>query len=159
MSNATLFPSLVLAGLTLLLGCSESSCLVRGHVTLDGKPLSNGSISLHPAAHLAGSRPVSAEIDEGKFTFVESQGITPGVYKVLIVAWRETGDMLNVDEGEPLAEYEQYLPIEYNSHSKLSADIRGRTTDLEFELKSSEPLDPPAKESSQGEAHDSQEAK
>ena len=125
--------------LAVMLGCSETSCSVSGRVTLDGKPLSNGSISLRPLAHLASSRPVSAEIDHGKFSFSRSQDILPGSYVVSISAWRKTGRQLKVDEAEPLDEHEQYLPDDYNSTSKLSVEIPGTISGLLFELTMPEP--------------------
>ncbi|MGI9430092.1 MAG: hypothetical protein ACR2NM_15640 [Bythopirellula sp.] len=117
-------------------GCGGGGCTVSGEVTLDGQPLSNGRIALRPAAKMAGFRPVSAEIDSGSFQFESSQKIVPGSYVVIVKAWRPTGKKLPIEEGasEPEDEYEQYLPLKYNTRSELAVELDGNKYDLTFEL-------------------------
>jgi hypothetical protein len=78
------------AVLTTLLcaGCRQktsSVAIVRGKVTLDGKPLASGSIVTLPAA----GRGASAPIQMGEFelsTFSKNDGAVMGIHKVAVTA-------------------------------------------------------------------------
>ncbi len=132
---------------TAAVGCSSDNCAVSGRVTLDGEALSNGRIALRPSAQMAASRPQSAKIDNGEFSFARSLGIASGSYIVTITTYRKTGRKLKVDEAEALDEHEQYLPEEYNTRSQISVNIRGNTSGLRFDLKMPEPESPTEGES------------
>jgi hypothetical protein len=132
--NTTSCLYLLMVLVTMGSGCSREGYAVSGRVILDGEALSNGLISLRPASRLAGARPVSADVEDGRFSFAASQGIKPGSYVVSIMAWRKTGRKLDVDDAEDLDEHEQYLPDKYNLTSKLSVDVHGNTSGLVFEL-------------------------
>jgi hypothetical protein len=119
-----------------VMGCGQGSCAVSGRVLLDGQPVADGRIALRPTLKTPGVRTVQAVIANGDFVFVQSQGIVPGNYSVVITARRKTGQLLPPEEGsgEVVDRYEQYLPAQYNTDTKLRCEIVGDTDDLLFEL-------------------------
>jgi hypothetical protein len=74
-----------------LLGCGDSSSKlvpVSGKVTVDGQPLTTGSVSFRPEKGVSAQEP-GGEIDEdGTYTLYTDgkQGAPPGRYRVLVVA-------------------------------------------------------------------------
>jgi hypothetical protein len=99
---------------------------VSGTVTLDGKPLADGTIHFEPSSPEATTE-VSAEIKDGKYSFSKATGPVPGPYKVQISAPEPqnfqppTGKM----PGEfliPAAK--QNVPEKYNLRTTLTATIK-----------------------------------
>lgn len=99
MNAASLFPArasrsrphglllaLALFGFCLSLsGCGGQGVPVHGHVTLDGAPLSAGTIKFIPEAGVPGPT-VSAEIEGGEYAFGSADGPVAGPYRVEIYA-------------------------------------------------------------------------
>jgi hypothetical protein len=115
----------------LLVGCGgEKDDLPRrsvaGTVTLDGKPLSQGSIQFLPTGP---DTPTAAmvEVKGGTYTITTAQGLVPGHYKVLISSANvpasdpAKADALPGMSGPPLKEL---LPVRYNAQSTLSAEVK-----------------------------------
>jgi hypothetical protein len=75
-----------------LLGCGDSKGGVSGMVSYNGKPVTGGTITLHPQAGTNATAPISAQIDpSSNFT---SQDLPPGNYQVAI----ETESVRNFQE-------------------------------------------------------------
>jgi hypothetical protein len=90
---------IVLAFLLTAVGCNRNAQLpVSGAVTLDGSPLSGGSISFQPADPSA-SRGSGATIRDGRYAIPAAQGLVPGKYLVTIEASRLTGRMVPGADG------------------------------------------------------------
>lgn len=85
----------------LVAGCNQSGDLtpVVGSVTLDGKPLTTGSVSFHPDTSKNNNAPqiaVGMLDDKGTYKLVSAnkEGAAPGWYKVTITA-QEPADPKN----------------------------------------------------------------
>ncbi|HET6425818.1 MAG TPA: hypothetical protein VFG20_19160 [Planctomycetaceae bacterium] len=94
-----MFSRIVVVSLVLFLsGCSDSGpqlAPVVGHVTLDGKPLPRGSISLRPESTKDGWEQPTGSIDaDGKYAVYTQgrPGAPPGRYRVIIFATEATHD-------------------------------------------------------------------
>jgi hypothetical protein len=89
----TLVPILVTVAITSMVGCSGSKeSSVTGHVTLDGSPLSQGTVAFEPQA--GGMLAAGALDANGNYELLTNQvdGLTPGKYRVKILAWERTPD-------------------------------------------------------------------
>ena len=86
-------------GVMIFAGCSEqtlSRVPVSGHVTIDGRPLSSGSIRFVPEH----GRPASSGIDKaGRFRLASQaigeqsrEGLEPGLYRVAVTSNQFVGD-------------------------------------------------------------------
>ena len=101
---------------------------MAGHVTLDGRPIEEGSLSLIPAEGTNGPT-TGAAISGGNYRILAASGAVPGKYKVEITARRKTGRTTVVADGpyaanpKKIDETEQYLPERYNVRSELSVQI------------------------------------
>lgn len=83
--------TLLTAGIAGLSGCSEAPksnlVPVEGRVTLDGKPLASGSVSLRPESKGTWDQPTGA-IAEGRYTIYTNgqRGAPPGAYRAVVFA-------------------------------------------------------------------------
>lgn len=115
--------ALVLCALVIVSGCGSGENIrpLSGSVTLQGKPLERGIITLYPKG--LGST-VGCEIIDGKYSLDDVSGATPGKYRVEINAFRPTGKTeFDVDQQKKVSIEEQYLPKQYNTNSTLEADV------------------------------------
>ena len=148
-----LAPSLALA----VIGCSRSRDdlprePVAGTVTMDGKPLPEGTIQFYPTGDPSKTAVVgeNAEIKEGNFSLPREDGLVPGTYKVSI-SHAELKEAKPKVKGKiktppptsltiPSRTKElgpEQIPARYNSKSELKAEIpRGGTKDLKYDLQS-----------------------
>jgi hypothetical protein len=121
-------------GLLLLAGCGSSAATVSGKVTLDGKPLTKGSIAFYGggAAALA-----TGSIDSsGNYTLLTGteRGLTPGSYQVTIVA----NDIIEpTNELTPLMP-KLITPAKYSNAttSGLTAEVKAGSNTYNFDLQS-----------------------
>jgi hypothetical protein len=71
-------------------GCGQAHVPVTGAVTVDGQPLTTGSVTFHPAGTAAGTDVIGhGPIDPtGKYTLVSEagSGLPAGAYKVVVNA-------------------------------------------------------------------------
>ena len=96
---------------------------VEGSVTLDGNPLTDGSISLRPMMGTSGPT-AGGKITEGTFSIRPDKGVMAGPYRVEITASRKTGkQVMDTLLGTMVDEYIQYVPEQYNRESDLTADV------------------------------------
>jgi len=119
--------------LVFLTGCSgpkDKPVSVSGTVDLDGKPLSEGTITLLGEG---GTAPTKLDIKEGKFEGMA----TPGKKRVEIRAFRP-GKATKMGTETIEAGPENYLPAAYNSESKMTAEVGagGGLNPSKFEVKS-----------------------
>jgi hypothetical protein len=120
------------------IGCGQSSDLdkvvVRGAVTLDGQPISNGELRFIPINGTKGS--VSGgPIKDGAYVAQGRGGVPIGEHRVEIKAYRpatKSGQPTD-PEGGPA---EQYLDKRYNEQSTLTAKIDSSTETQDFQLTS-----------------------
>ncbi len=129
----------LVAGLCLLVstlvGCGSGTneLEVTGEVTINGKPLPEGSITF--VAPSGDSQTGGGVIKDGKFIAI----VAPGKKKVLIVGHEVAGEE-PLYQGVPDSPTRKVLkpltPIIYNSvtTTPLEADIQGKTDALKFEL-------------------------
>ena len=130
-----------------LVGCSPSSDRhsLTGTVTLDGEPLSQGSIVFFPQPGTPGPS-AGGHIVDGRFSIAPEGGTMAGTFRVEITASRKTGrqivdptlKMMNPDaESAMIDQTEQYIPPRYNKQSELTAEVRkSGSNNFEFELMS-----------------------
>jgi hypothetical protein len=111
--------------------------LISGTVTCDGKPLPAGSILFEPDTYQSGTA-VGGTILDGSFTIAQRDGPVPGSYKVRI--YMSSGIQAPPAKGQtdrsprPMVEF---LPEQYNSKTKLRADVSAsRPNRFQFDLSS-----------------------
>lgn len=114
-------------------GCQEDGKVrVFGTVTLDGQPVSNGSITFEAAD--GGPGAFSGGIIEGSY---ELQS-TPGSKKVLISAYRPLGAQPEPSSGnlEHGTSFENYIPTKYNDKTSLIREVSPEENQMDFALES-----------------------
>jgi hypothetical protein len=123
--------------LLLLAGCSGGRQQpLEGTVTLDGKPLGEGSISFVPLPGTGGPT-TGASIAAGRFYVPAEKGTFAGNFRVEITARQKTGRQILSDTAGGLVEqYEQFLPPRYNRESQLTANVTQGSNQFEFKLTS-----------------------
>jgi len=130
--------SLCVASLSLAflmsLGCGGSGMTkVDGAVTLDGKPLEDGSISFEPAD---GKGPTAGgTIEAGEYAIE----VPPGSKIVRITATKVVGQkpMYKGRPDSPMMEIRKdIIPPEYNTKSTLTLNVESSPTPGNFDLKS-----------------------
>lgn len=125
--------SAALLALVPAMGCSDSSsCTVVGTVTFDGKSLDEGAIRFRPVGdgHSGGGQ---AAIKKGSY---QVENLSPGDYKVWIMAERRTGRKVrNPDSnGESIEEIVQYIPMKYNIRTTLTSTLTPGENEEDYEL-------------------------
>lgn len=131
---------LTLLGLT---GCGGSrfpTAPVSGNVTLDGKPLTNATVSFEPIAKrddgVAGEISFGKLDGNGRFTLKTTSGESGAVvgnHRVRINTVREKSKV-DTDEVQP---YKEVIPSRYNVETKLQFEVPADGTDVaNFELHS-----------------------
>jgi len=111
-----------------LVGCGgDSHGDVSGNVKIDGKPLPAGDIIFESTD---GSAPVAhGKIKDGQYSLKSA----PGAKKVKITATRPGK---NVDPAMGAAPQEAMIGPEYNSNTKLTADVKpGTNPNVNFDVK------------------------
>ncbi|VTR99239.1 hypothetical protein [Tuwongella immobilis] len=128
---------LVGIGLMGLLGCGPSGAVVMGTVTLDGKPVDDGSITFEPADGQGAS--VGSTITAGKFQVDSTQGMLPGKKKVTIRASQKTGKQVAASPPAPagtMVDEVRIFPPRGTAPPVESAEIKPGDNQLEFALQS-----------------------
>lgn len=119
-----------------VVGCGKQSdiskVIVKGSVTYDGQPISNGEIRFHPTGDTRG--PLSGgTIQEGTYIAEGRGGVPIGSHRVEILAYRPLKTSRSGAEGGPV---EQYLPRQYNSNTTLVVTIDKESFEQDFNLTS-----------------------
>ncbi|TWT78312.1 hypothetical protein Pla123a_11030 [Posidoniimonas polymericola] len=134
---------LVLAWLPMLLaGCAEPpTAIPSGAVTANGQPVELGTIMFAPTE--SGTtpegvkrKPVSAGIDQGRYSVTVTQKMPPGDYKVIVIGQRRTGRKLSPEPGAPATEDElvDFLPPKFNTQTQLVETIGEGESTVDFNL-------------------------
>jgi len=121
-----------------VIGCGKTTnrLALEGAVTLDGQPLTEGSIAFLPQQGTKG--PVTGgRIDDGQFSVSPNKGAFQGNFLVKITAGRKTGRQEKDPFGNLFDVREQYLPARYNRQSELTAEVTSSgPNQFEFDLRS-----------------------
>lgn len=133
--------ALALAAIVLVLpsaGCGSSEIprlAVTGTVTLDDKPIDDGTILFTP---MAAGPSAGSEIKNGRYQILRSRGPSPGKYRVDIRAYRAIGPATRDEvSGQTEQPMKQVLPPRYNSDSKLEVTlVEDRADPVDFRLQS-----------------------
>ncbi|MCE9563124.1 MAG: carboxypeptidase-like regulatory domain-containing protein [Planctomycetes bacterium] len=126
---------LILIGLVALfaLGCGGAAgfTTVQGTVTYDGKPLTNGYVTILPDGE---GESASGQIgSDGRFTlttFSPNDGVKPGKYKVRIASYLSEAKMNDPSSGKP-AIPDKYFDV---AKSGLTVTIEGKSQTLDLNL-------------------------
>lgn len=118
--------------LAFLGGCSAGNNRQRvtGVVTVDGAPLELGAINFMPAEGLAASSS-GATVRDGKFEIPASNGLSPGRYKVDVLAYRETG---RTREEPQIGEYPELEELKFEETSLEAVVEEDGPNHFEFAL-------------------------
>jgi hypothetical protein len=125
---------LAIAGLGGLQGCSETPTIpktveVSGTVTLDGKPLSEGTVNFSSSS--TGDAAIAQLKEGGRFLF--GNGVLPGTYRVTI-----TGPVNNTPPAPgvtpPVLKFQ--IPSKYSdpATTDLKATVTTEVSDFKFDL-------------------------
>ena len=127
----------IIGGL-LLCGCGGGGLTrvpVSGQVTLDGKPLANGSITFIPVGQgiTAGGRIVDAH-----YELSSKDGLVPATYQVRINASEPTGRTIVDPVGNiEIPDMRNVIPPRYNMRTELSAKVTAEGPNrFDYDLKS-----------------------
>jgi hypothetical protein len=109
---------------------------VTGTVTLDGQPVSRGTIVFVPVAEKMIK--VGAAVEEGKYDIPAKYGAYPGEYKVEVVCLRPTGRKVPLDDppGAMGDEVANVVPPEFNKNTTLTATVAAGENQFDFQLES-----------------------
>lgn len=140
MNTKTRLPvCLLLAILAACSGCSNKDAnrnAVDGEVTLDGKPVEQGSILFIPVDGTEGAA-TGGPIQAGHYRISKTQGAATGWNRVEIHAVRKTGKMIPKGfgtTGEMIDEQVDIAPPRYNSASILKTEVTPDKNTANFDL-------------------------
>lgn len=135
--------ALILAFSISLLGCGSSGpprASIQGAVSLNGQPITKGTITFVPVAGSTGGSSAASEILEGKYNIPADKGPTFGKYRVEIRWSKKTGNKIEMGSPAPpgtmVDEVKEAVPEKYNTKSTLEKDINSTKHDFEFKLDS-----------------------
>ena len=135
----------LLAGLLLLgawSGCGPGNPLGRkaisGKITLDDKPLEQGTIAFEPLATKGGT-PAGAVVSGGVYSIKTEKGLPPGKYRVRINASQGGAEVATDQPPGPTTATpaKSLIPPKYNTESDLVREVtEAGPNQLDFDLKS-----------------------
>lgn len=121
-----------------LLGCSGGDrAEVSGTVSLNGKPIPEGSISFIPIEGNQGPE-VGAVINNGRYHIPRSQGVMVGKNRVELKAFRNSGRKFPDPTGPPGTLAEERVPAfppEYNERSTLIRDVQKGSNTIDLDIR------------------------
>ncbi len=131
MSNNSRFGFMLLLCLAIS-GCGENVAIVKGRVSLDGKPLPNALVVFQPEN---GSRPsVSRTDDSGNFELMRTEklkGAAVGKHKVSVTVGGEVDNI-----GKKSVIVVEKLPAKYNVKSTLVKEVQPGANEINLDLDS-----------------------
>jgi len=129
---SSLAPGAWALSVVFVVGCSSESPtgVVKGQVTIDGRPLAAGLIRFVPAD--GKSQTADGTIADGKF----STAVPLGDMRVEISAPKVVGKMRMYPDSPEVDRVEEAIPPQYNVESKLSVRVVKGEVEKKFELKS-----------------------
>ena len=115
-----------------------TTAAVTGTVTFEGKPLVKGLIRFIPDTAIVegqvAGKPISAKIEDGKYSIPAEKGATVGKNRVEVISYRGTGVMEQTSAGTKEEKTEQFIPEQYNATSTLSVEITEGANEHNFDL-------------------------
>jgi hypothetical protein len=138
MSHVRLFA--ILIGLLLASGCGPAGptrAEVSGVVSLNGTPVSEGSINFFPAEGNKGPEAGGA-IRDGKYHIPRAQGPVIGKNRVELRAFQKSGRRIQDPTAPPgtmMEEIANVFPAEFNKESTLVREIQKGKNEMPFEIK------------------------
>lgn len=97
---------------------------ISGAVTLQGRPLGDGSIEFTPLEPSAEETKSGAPIVQGKYSIPREQGLAPGKYRVRITAGTPTPELAPGELPGPSGPSSvERIPAAYNVNSKLEETV------------------------------------
>ena len=143
MTSTWLIRTTLVLGIILLLGagCGKSRqnrASIQGEVTLDGKPLEQGSILFTPLEGTKGTV-AGGRIEGGRYRFSGDKGPAVGQNRVEICAWRKSGKMVQkplAPRGEMIEGSVEAISPRFNSASVLKVEIEPGENTANFEVAS-----------------------
>jgi len=131
--------SLFLVALLLLslAGCGErrsGTAIVRGKVTLNGKPVPNGTVNFIPEMGPAATGEIQPDGSYTLTTYKPADGAVVGAHKVVIVAMADNAGLLP-EARTPLPP--PIVPVKYTSlaTTDLTAQVEDKENTINFDLK------------------------
>lgn len=130
-----LLSTLLALALSALVGCNDDSEGIpfSGHASIDGVPLSSGTVFFHPEHEGKGA---SANIVDGRFEVSSAEGLTAGDYRVEVFSEKETGRQISNPDvpDQMMEETVQIIPQRYNINSELTANVSADMPELKLDL-------------------------
>lgn len=116
-------------------GSANEAVQVAGAVEFEGKPIESGDIRFVPEVGTTGSV-AGSQITNGQYRLQGKQALGLGDYRIEVSGYRNSdGSKGPVDRRDAEANYVQYLPSKYNTHSELRITIKDdSTTELQHDL-------------------------
>jgi hypothetical protein len=120
-----------------VIGCGKASerLPLQGKITWQGQPLTKGSILFMPARGHRGPK-IGAQVVEGDYQIDADRGATAGAYRVEVRS--DSGERPHSPTDErptrTATKSSASIPPEYNSNSRLSADVSAERTRFDFDL-------------------------
>jgi hypothetical protein len=116
------------------LGCGGSTSSVSGRVTLDGQPLTKGTITFNPTGDAPAAIGQISSSGSYRLSVGTSSSVAPGQYQVTIVAT----ELVEPTPTDPSPLPKMLTPEKYNdpATSDLTADVKRGANRFDFELTS-----------------------
>lgn len=129
----------ILAGL--LVGCLLGGCnkgakpaSLRGIVKVGGVPVAKGVVRLSTQDGTPGPGGLSP-IKDGYYEVESCKGLKAGKYLVIILGFKETGRMIQIDDSNPPHKEElQFIPRRYNDDSREVIELLPGDNEKDFDL-------------------------
>lgn len=125
--------SLMILVLALISGCEDSTVgIIKGRVTLDGKPVKEGSIAFFPTA--GDSFTAGGAIYEGAY----NSRVPLGELRVEIRVPKKVGEqaLYDVPDSPKMPILAEALPPRYNNRSELKITVKPGKSEHNFQLTS-----------------------
>ncbi|MFM9964476.1 MAG: hypothetical protein ACKV2Q_25015 [Planctomycetaceae bacterium] len=107
---------------------------LSGKVTLDGAPLSGGTISF---LAIGKGNPAGGQITAGTYSIPEEQGANAGSHRVEIRWSKPTGEKVkDADTGGMIDVFKEAVPAKFNEQSELKAEVSADKKTFDFDLSS-----------------------
>lgn len=125
--------AVVLACLVAVVGCGGGPPELTGKVTLDGKPVEIGTITLTPAD--GKGQTAGGPIKDGAYTVADAP---LGTVKVSISGQKVVGKrkLYNTPDSPEMPVTVEALPARYNQQSTLTLDVKAGKNSKDWELSS-----------------------
>lgn len=130
---------LLLVSPTVMLGCGGTDpnrSAIGGTVTLDGKPVEQGSIVFMPVDGTTGAA-ASGQIEGGRYQIAGKDGAAVGWNRVEVRAVRKTGRMIPKGlggTGKMIEEQVEGAAARFNAKSTLKIDVKPGNNTADFDV-------------------------